>query len=339
MKVYKSKEEVLQDYSTTEELKSLLKEKNIEFHFATKAPEKLAEIYFKNQPLSEAEQGKKESSYFEELANRVKLEEEKAVNTVKRPSVVIFVSPMFNYSLKPVGITKEGKRVRYVKGSTTLDIAEQNRSMDVIPTNYIDFIGISNGEKTFNVDGFIGRSVLRTEDKALIDYLLSHNKYDIDFKIYDKAEMDSREVIKDRKMSQAKYGMYEAPKTELVRVLSFLDHSSTGRDTFNKYYNEESDDTLRKECIKRIEKDLDGFVSAMESKTSKIVHLINLAQKEGIIQVSSDKRNVYWKDSGETIARSSSTSSWQNDVLRYLLETPAGRPALEALEARLSYFV
>lgn len=316
-----------------QELYSILKERNVTFSYNT-STENLKKLVEESAGGGESKPILGDTDYFEKIAAQIKKE------TAARPSVKAdkdrvwyFVSKHFTLSLSPQGSSKAGKIIRYVKGLSTLDISEQRQQADTFDLKAILFNGVEGTSYVLN--GFVGKSLLRTTDETLYEFLTEHERYGSDFIIYDKEEQLALEIASSKKVTLAKASVHEADERDLIRVLTYLDlkrGNNSYRTTSKANYA-----SLVKKCLMEIDKDIDSFLSAMESKESKIIYLINISADKGILVPTTDGRKVH-KDTGAELIRSSMSKNWQDDMRDFLV-SEQGASLLRELITRTGYVI
>lgn len=315
-----------------QELFAALKERNVTFSYNT-STENLRKLVEESEGIP-VKQVTPSTDYFEEIASQIRKETE-ARPKVKsdKDKVWYFISKYFTLSISPQGVSKKGKIIRYVKGLSTLDIGEQRQQADTFNLDAVIFNGVEGTEYLLN--GFVGKSMLRTADATLAKFLMEHERYGSDFVVYDKDEQLALEVAESRKVTLAQSAVHNADERDLVRVLTYLD-LKRGHNSYRTVSNTNYP-SLVKKCLMEINKDIDSFVSSMESKESKIIYLINIGADKGILVPSTDGRKVH-KDTGAEIIRSSVSKNWQDDMRDYLV-SEQGASLLRELVTRTGYVV
>jgi hypothetical protein len=325
-----------EDKELKQELMSQLKEKGIPFSFNSKAEtlQKLLDESGDAPEVQVLEKPSLPSDYFQEIAKKIKEEtSEKPTIGKNKDKVWYFVSKHFTLSLSPRGLSKSNKMMRYVSGLDTLSISEQERMSDRIVLKAIIFQGSEGVEH--ELPNYKGRGMLRTTDPTLAEFLVDHERYGDDFILYDKDALLAEEVKKEEKITLAKASVFKAPERDLVRVLTYVDMRN-GVDSYDKLKNKDATE-LKRMCTRLVDKDIDTFISVMESGESKLIYLINLCVDKGILVPTSDGRQVK-TERGEIIIKSSLSRNWQEEMKEYLI-SERGAHLLKEMVSRTGYYV
>jgi len=332
MKNYDSPESI-QDSMELDEIRQELKDLGVKFHPATGA-EKLSKLLFDQVGTGVATMEKpKNDDFFADIAKEIRSEVAK-IKKGTEGKVKTYLSKNHNTYIHPSALSKSGKRMRYVKGSNTLDIAEQRATMDVIPLEPIKFKG---AQPPIRMGKFEGRGVLTTSDDVLCEFIESLTEYGSSIVKYDSKELQKESLERTRKESLLNAAIFQASDNDLIRVITTIDLSVSGRDTFDRWYQAQRDD-LEQTAIRYASNDADAMLNAMESKVSKVVFLVNLSKKMGIINVTPDGKEVRLSSTGITVVHSSLSTGWQSDMRDHLV-SPEGQKLLDKLEVATGYNV
>lgn len=327
---YTSVQDVL-DSLRPEDIKKELQTLNVKFHHNNK-DETLAELLFETLKSKDTEKPKEDGVFNEswaELSKRIPKQAKRETNTPTRKTMVFIAKPA-RYHLAPEGISKEGKVIRYVKGYSSLSIAEQREQGDVFPLDLIRF-EFTEGVEFRNSSGFKGLSRLFTSDETLIKYITSNKKYGQEYALLDADEMQNMKLEKRKKETLAAAAVYNAGDDTLIATLSFLNMREGGRDTYEALINCNSK-TLKEKALQRVDNDIDEWLRAMGDKMASATYMVNRAKDLGIIKVSSDGRSITMASNSQEICKSSVATDWQVDLITKLSGTPEGQNILKKLE-------
>lgn len=336
--VYNSIQDIL-DSTDKQGIQRKLGELGVKYHHAS-GEQKLAELLFESTGGSTSKEVKTSTKSSSNLSEWEKLGQTVAKKTSRikkagRTKTRHYIHKWFNVNLSPNGINKNGKKMRYAKGLASLVVSEQVMESDIFDLGYIKFKGIEG--TTFDMNGFIGRSILSTADETLQEYIETHKSFGNLFVLYDKEELTRQELADDVKLTAIKYGIHNASDEDLVSTLSYL-NMRNGRNNFKELFAITDKGSLRLKALKYANQDPDRFLETTASKEAKVIMLVNLAREFNMITVSSDETQVMLSDNGKVVCNSSRSSDWQEDLKDFLF-TPEGMPLAQKMEVLTGYRV
>ena len=239
----------------------------------------------------------------------------------RKPGPRTYVAKNHNYFLKPKGIDKKGKLMRYVEGYDTLDIKSQNENNpDGVRLVMIAFKGIPKVER-FNIEGFgeVRSMITVPESQPLLQEFLENNKFFGNFFTeWDKKKQGIKDILAREEKGKLEGLIANASKDDLLVPLVYAD-MKMGIDTFDKLVKLDVYE-LKQKAYDVIDYDHKEFLENVENSYARALHLVNKAKKSGIIKVTRDNRNVLWVSNNESFVTIPIGSLWNEEVISYMLK-------------------